>query len=373
MIPSFRSIVLSLLFITDKVLCWGPDGHAAIAEIADTRMSSKARKWVYEIMGNGYRLATSASWADNILYGNESSEWQWSKPLHYADTDACEFNYSRDCPNDVCVAGAIKNYTAQLTNTSLSMQQRQDAVKFLTHFMGDIHQPLHAGRYVDEGGNTIGVAINFANYEKTNLHKVWDEKMIDEFEEELYPGVYVQQDEDYNMDRTQYWSVTADEIGQELNAGGQYAGKVASWLSKCESLGLDVCVNEMVQESASLACMISYVNVDGSQIGNNDSLSFEYHNSRIDTIKEQLAKGAVRLAWVLDNTFDNFTTTTPAPTTTSTTTLSSSTSSAQPVVSTTSSPSSGSPSDSSSDAFQFGEHNAFWICLFGIFTVMMSL
>ncbi|KAF4679226.1 hypothetical protein FOZ63_004497 [Perkinsus olseni] len=362
------SVASALLLAVQEASSWGPDGHAVVAELADTRMSSDARKWIYEIMGEGYRLATSASWADSILHGNDSDRWQWSRPLHYVNVDNCEFVYSRDCQNNECVAGAIKNYTAQLTNTSLSAERRQEAVKFLTHFMGDVHQPLHAGRYTDLGGNTIGVAINFANYEKTNLHKVWDEKLIDEYEEELYPGTYVQQDADYDMDRTQYWSVTADEIGRDLNAGGKYAGKVASWLSKCESLGLDVCVNEMVQESASLACMVAYVNVDGAQVQNNGSLSMEYYNSRIETVREQLAKGAVRLAWVLDNAFDNFTTTTAAPSTTSTTT---------PTTTGTSSDSTAPPATPaasttpSSDAVTY--HGRAWTLFVGILAVVATL
>ncbi|EER14377.1 Nuclease PA3, putative [Perkinsus marinus ATCC 50983] len=358
------------LFFVREASCWGPDGHAVVAELADTRMSSKARKWVYDIMGEGYRLATSASWADSILYGNNSGEWSWSKPLHYANVDDCEFVYARDCPNNVCVAGAIKNYTAQLTNTSLTKEQRQDAVKFLVHFMGDVHEPLNAGRYTDLGGNTISVAINFADYEKTNLHKVWGEKLIDEYEGELYPGPYIQQDADYNKDRTQYWSVSADEIGRGLASGGKYAGKVPSWKSKCESLGIDVCVNEMVQESATLACNQAYVNVDGSQIGNDDGLLMGYYTSRIETVKEQLAKGAVRLAWVLDNTFDNFTTTTPQPPTSTTTTISSTSQSS-------SSPTTAAPSSTTTElpngAFGFSSNRICQYVLVGILVVVVTL
>jgi hypothetical protein len=68
-----------------------------------------------------------------------------SAQLHYIDTPdkACTFVYTRDCVDDACVAGAIANYTDRLKDTSLPKAQRAEALKFIVHFVGDIHQPLH--------------------------------------------------------------------------------------------------------------------------------------------------------------------------------------------------------------------------------------
>ena len=72
-------------------------------------------------------------------------EYQWSAPLHFIDTPdwSCAYDANNDCPNQLCVAGAIANYTGRVTSTDPSVSD--EAAKFITHFLGDIHQPLHVG------------------------------------------------------------------------------------------------------------------------------------------------------------------------------------------------------------------------------------
>ncbi|MBA0598932.1 hypothetical protein Gorai_005174, partial [Gossypium raimondii] len=116
-------------------------------------------------------------WPDQIRHWYR---YRWTSPLHFIDTpdDACSYEYSRDCHDthgvkDMCVAGAIQNFTSQLEHyregTSDRRYNMTEALLFLSHFMGDIHQPMHVGFTTDEGGNTI--AVRWFRH-KSNLHHV---------------------------------------------------------------------------------------------------------------------------------------------------------------------------------------------------------
>ncbi|KAF4668805.1 hypothetical protein FOL47_002853 [Perkinsus chesapeaki] len=298
------------------IVAWGPDGHATVADTGNKFFNDNAKKAVAEIMGEGVRMADSASWPDTVLHGPDHDEWAWSSGLHYADVDNCQFVYSRDCKDDYCVAGAIKNYTRQVSDVTLPLEQRQVALKFLMHFMGDIHQPLHVGRRSDYGGNTIHVDMKFANFEHGALHKAWDEKMIDQLEGSQFGDDYVQQDFNYSTplaDRDIFWGITESDILDELKEGGAFHDKVPEWLADCEANGLDECVNNMVSETGAVACSDAYRHLDGEEILNGDVLPMDYYNNRVEVVKEQLAKGAVRFAWVMNNAFPEDTTVTTSP------------------------------------------------------------
>ncbi|KAF4689562.1 hypothetical protein FOZ60_001541 [Perkinsus olseni] len=308
----FKSLVLASLTVP-AVLAWGPDGHATVADAGNKFFNDNANKAVAEILGEGVRMADFASWPDRVLHGPDRSEWEWSAGLHFADVEQCHFVYSRDCKDDYCVAGGIKNYTRQVADTSLPLEQRQVALKFLMHFMGDIHQPLHVGRHSDYGGNTIKVDMKFANYEHGALHKAWDEKMIDQLEGSQYDGDYVQQDANYSTplaDRDMFWGITVSDILEELSEGGAFHDKIPMWIADCETNGLDECVNTMAEESALIACGDSYRHVNGDEIESGDVLPMEYYDDRIQVVEEQLAKGGVRFAWIMNHVFPQDTTVT---------------------------------------------------------------
>ena len=154
-----------LLVSANSVHGWGADGHSLVAAIAQTLLTDDASTFVRnhlpaDINGN---MSNVSSWADNILYPDTDPDywnWQWSKQLHYVNTQdwSCVYDRQRDCnwtTGQRCVDGAIQNYTQRLTDSQLDPTQHQEALKFLIHFIGDAHQPLHAGFAGDEGGNTI--------------------------------------------------------------------------------------------------------------------------------------------------------------------------------------------------------------------------
>ena len=177
------------MFLPAQVLAWGPMGHAMIADIAESRLSPIARKNIRLLVGDE-SLASVSNWADEIKKDRpETFAW------HFADIpkDAGGFSEARDCyrPNEQgqgaqtdhhnCIVDRVEMFRQVLADENASKKDRVEALKFLVHFVGDVHQPLHA---IDEarGGNDIKVVVfgsdQCGNYPCT-LHGVWDYSLID--------------------------------------------------------------------------------------------------------------------------------------------------------------------------------------------------
>lgn len=162
--PTIFCTVILVIF-SGPVLGWGRNGHGLIAEIAHSLLTPNATSFVLQTLPaevNGNMSAVSI-WADNILYADTEPNylnWQWSAPLHYVNTKdwSCVYDRQSDCSwnsTQGCVDGAIQNYTKRLANPELDSVQKEEALKFIIHFIGDVHQPLHGGFASDLGGNTI--------------------------------------------------------------------------------------------------------------------------------------------------------------------------------------------------------------------------
>lgn len=178
-----RLFLLILFF--QEALAWGPVGHSLVARLAQSELSSSTKQWLnhYISWGLSNDLSRIASWPDSILYPDSNpfdyNQWQWSRELHFVNipTWNCQYLPSRDCVNDRCIEGALKNYSHRLIDNNLDYIQQQQALFFLVHFLGDIHQPLHSGFKSDFGGNAVkGHFLNGTNL--TNLHSIWDVEII---------------------------------------------------------------------------------------------------------------------------------------------------------------------------------------------------
>lgn len=170
---------------------WGADGHHATCLLAEPLLEPATVDAVRSLLPDyaDGSLASLCTWADDIRW---QYKWHWTSALHYIDTPdfLCRYNYDRDCHNsygdvDMCVSGAINNYTSQLTSyrnfahsfsdpamleaTARDQYNLTEALLFLAHFVGDVHQPLHVGFTSDAGGNTILVHWYRRKY---NLHHV---------------------------------------------------------------------------------------------------------------------------------------------------------------------------------------------------------
>jgi hypothetical protein len=289
---------------------WGTDGHQITGSVAQSLLTSATQSRVSSILA-GQTLSQVSTWADSV---KSSPAYLWSAVLHYIDTPdwACNYQYSRDCPSAQCVSGALKNYTKRLVDSSLPATQINEALKFVTHFAGDIHQPLHVGFTSDAGGNGITGTFEGA---KDNLHYIWDTPLV-RLRIKDFSGVqskYVS----YLLQQIQ-GIVPAFFLGTHscslallydwcrlvclplrVLSTGPWAANATQW-AKC-STGGAVCPDDWASESIVLACTHSYVDENGDKIKNGFNLGDPYYQFNKDVIDEQLAKAGVRLASMLNS------------------------------------------------------------------------
>ena len=259
---------------------WGPIGHETVANIAQTLLTPQATNLVQTILPANTNMSAVANWADEI---RTLKGWQWTEPLHFINTPAwnCSYIPLRDCFNDqhqfpYCVDGAIHNYTKQIITSSTTLQatiDQQHALKFIIHFVGDIHQPLHCGFTEDRGGNSIKVKF-FTEY--TNLHAVWDS------------GIIKQRILDCCAGNTEKWLHLLLE---------QYLTK-----SNIQKWSADMYSQDWGQDSVYWACQTSYVEQPGShiKIKNDAHLSTTYYDNNYPIVEQRLAMAGVRLATLLN-------------------------------------------------------------------------
>src|SRR5215813_11625470 len=169
-------ILICLATFGGQARAWGPEGHVIVAMVAEDRLSPAVRAKVRKIL-SGAPLATAALFADEYRVTHpETARW------HFVDVpfDATACDEARDCSVEVagdCVIHAIERAKASVKNPKTEFYARADALKYLVHFVGDLHQPFHAveGKLAngegDQGGNKIKVKF-FG--EDDNLHSVWD-------------------------------------------------------------------------------------------------------------------------------------------------------------------------------------------------------
>lgn len=159
-----------------SVFAWGYEGHAKVGRLALSSVDDKAGSRVAAIleMGPVNTIDEACNWPDAV---RETPEWDWSAPQHYVNIPRASHCYEqqRDCSNGLCVTEAIKKYANDLTKPGLSPQKQWEALAWLCHLVGDLHQPLHAGYRDDRGGNNVDITFN---EEAGNLHQFWDQMLI---------------------------------------------------------------------------------------------------------------------------------------------------------------------------------------------------
>ena len=171
---------LFLLAVAAPAFGWSKQGHQLVGSLAESDLTPAARAEVNHLLAGepDPTLAGVSTWADEIrAEGNALGER--SRPWHYINFNraGCDYVPARECPDGNCVIAAINAQTAILADRTQPLQARREALKFVVHFVGDAHQPLHAGFRNDRGGNDF--QLNYRGKgspqgEGTNLHGVWD-------------------------------------------------------------------------------------------------------------------------------------------------------------------------------------------------------
>lgn len=248
-----------MLCITPNLRAWGLNGHRIIAEIAQRHLTKKAARNLAELIGKA-PLAFWANWPD-FIKSDTTTKWKQTGPWHYVDLPGHiskeDFIKELQELDHKSLYTQIPEMKSILANKKLPLEQRQIALRFLIHFVGDLHQPLHVGRDEDAGGNKIHVTW-FG--QKTNLHTVWDSDLID----------------------YQKWSYT--EYATNIDTAGK------ATIADIQSGSLE----DWFYQSHELSDEIYDKTPDGAE------LSYGYNYMFYDQLNHQLLNGGLRLAKILN-------------------------------------------------------------------------
>ena len=190
-IPVILAPALLTLAISPAALAWSALGHRMVGELAQRHISPAALAQVDLLLAGepDPTLAGVADWADR-LRDLDPERFKATSRWHYVNTPPgldCDYDAARDCPGGDCVIGAIQAQRRILADRSQPLEARRDALKFIVHFVGDVHQPMHANNHDDLGGNRYQVSLRTELQPEayarkyyvdgvmgTNLHSIWD-------------------------------------------------------------------------------------------------------------------------------------------------------------------------------------------------------
>jgi hypothetical protein len=255
-------IAVFLLYVPLSSYSWGVLGHRIVGQIAETHLTKKTKKAVAGILGNE-SLAMSSNWGDFI---KSDSTYDYLDTWHYVNLVS---GLTKQSVEDYLERDTMINiYTksnwliAELKKRELPKATQQLYLRLLVHFIGDMHQPMHTGRPGDRGGNSIRV-LWFRD--SKNLHQVWDEALIN-FQQLSY---------------TEYANainfVTPSQRKQIQQS------RMSDW----------------IYESYQYAELI-YADIKVPE----QKLSYEYNFKYKAIVDEQLLKGGIRLAGILNEIYN---------------------------------------------------------------------
>jgi hypothetical protein len=253
------AFALTLLAVS-SALGWGREGHRVVATIAERHLTARAREHVRQILGTDGSMAALSTWADEIRPSRPQTA-----PWHYIDIplNASAIDPASDCPNGDCVIAAITRFVAVLRDNASSANARNEALKFVVHFVADLHQPLHCADNHDRGGNDVHVTFFGEN---ANLHSVWDTLLI----ERIDPN-------------TENYAKRLDAALADSDKSTFERGTVEDW----------------VLESHAVAQKVAY---GALPPGQTLDLGSDYFQAAAPAVDLQLQKAGIRLASILDDT-----------------------------------------------------------------------
>ena len=291
------------LLLINKVAAWDNQGHRIIALLGGYYVNDRTAKFLEKNLYGTQnslpeRLAYVSIQAD--MKQNDTS-YAWASPMHYAYTDykCSPYVEKRDCPNGVCIVTAIAKFSSIASDPKASLEERKEALMFLIHFMGDIHQPLHIGFWKDDGGSKLWLMDP-----PTHLHDVWDSVIVSRYIKRLAPK---------NLHRKWNYYTLADDLLQELDTpsiNAEVEGIVSKIPVPMNSLDYksmnDFAAAIASETTGQYTCKLAYRNENGQWIQYDDVLTKTYLDDRWKIVKRQYMVAGYRLALVLDLIAETF-------------------------------------------------------------------
>ena len=250
-----------LIATPTKLFAWGKNGHRIVGKVAENHMTEATILEVQALL-DGDKISEIGTWADEMR-SNPSEFWQKVSPKwHYVNVNEISDFHPEHYSSEEEVKDAytaIRKAVDVLKDKNASLEDKKFYLKFLIHLVGDVHQPLHAGRAADHGGNKIKVKFF---WQDTNLHSLWDTQLIEQ--------------EKLSFTEFAHYIDTNDSkvISQYLNS------RPADWIKESFHHAQDI-----------------------YQVGDKN-FSYNYVYKYLPIVEERLLKGGIRLAGLLNGIYD---------------------------------------------------------------------
>ncbi len=225
---SMLAAVLAVLLCTaPSAHAWGCRGHQTVALIAEKHLTPEARQFVENLLGENPidpklkrwcgnatpdLMVDASTWPDDVRSERHNGPW------HYIDIPRGKHKGSLEeyCGDYGCVTRAIEEQRAVLKDRSADPLKRAEAIRYLIHFVGDMHQPLHVINNGDNGGNCVPVKylhheplLNPQHPEREdyspNLHQIWDTEIVERDMEVSNPHRYADELDDKFREASASW------------------------------------------------------------------------------------------------------------------------------------------------------------------------
>lgn len=256
MMKKYLFLGVFLFALSVESFAWGQNGHRVVGQLAEWHLNKRAKRNIEALLGHE-SLPMVANWMDEI---RADQQYKHTAPWHYLTVeDGKEYDPAIQEEGGNAYEQTLK-IIASLKNGSLSQEKELEYLKMLVHLVGDLHQPLHVGRGDDRGGNDVEV---YYFNQKTNLHSVWDTKMI----------------EGQNLSFT--------EMAWHLNARAD-----KNTIKKLQSADL----SEWLKEAQSYRPMVY-------DLPDNNRLYYEYGYKYFHVVEDRLLAAGIRLAGILNDIY----------------------------------------------------------------------
>lgn len=249
-----------LLYLPSQSMAWGMLGHRVVAQIADNNLNPKARLALKAILGNE-SLAMGSNWAD-FVKSDKSYDYlyNWHFVNFAAGLSSADIKGMLKADTTVNAYTKMNFLISELKKKDLPKAQKIIYIRLLVHIVGDVHQPMHTGHAEDKGGNDVKLTW-FGK--SSNLHSVWDTELV----------------ESQQLSYTEY-TQAINFCSAKQKAEWQHA-PINAWITETYGMAQNI--------------------YGGVTLG--DKLSYRYIYDNLNTVNNQLLKGGIRLAGLLNQIF----------------------------------------------------------------------
>jgi hypothetical protein len=306
---------LSSLFLVTSLTApvaraWGCKGHQTVALIAEDHLTPEGKELVLGLLrenpidphvkrycGSAVSdpMADASTWADDVRGERNNGPW------HYIDIPRGAARGPLDgyCGKEGCVVSALAEQVAILKDQSASSVKRAEAARYIIHFVGDLHQPLHSTTNADEGGNCVPVTyLRRTPHERghgysPNLHSIWDTAILERDSEGADPGEYMEMVEGMNLGggAIEAWQKAGIHVDDWVWESHEYAEtNVYGGLTPKVALEPNVPVHRCTDDN-NIALRLLHQHITANEA---------YQTEAARVVERRLAQAGVRLAMILN-------------------------------------------------------------------------